>query len=513
MLRWSKKSPTVSSRQAWINKASNPTSSVISFDGIDITAFILAQRRQIKLELNSSESRFPPLIPALIIESSDVDVVLMMMFLRLLFSVMAMALLPTTMAFTTTPPLAFSSLMSFPADTAMHSSMSQMHHLAALLLGPPTQHSSSSTTALLSSSSTAAATATTMARRGNQPTELPDSLDDAASIAANACYELYHTSSTTLRARVDFDTSVGDETYTLLKSSTEFTQKFVLALCMKTIDGVQEYMLECASRLAMARVELKELRQQLLDLDNNNNSNEEEEEGDEFGDFLDEEGTIIDNIDDRKINDDDGVKKTKNDDDAVETMRQQLINKEIILLQTIANGGSTSPSSSWTGPKVRIYFPDEGSAALARRDWSTSQKVPPCVEFGSVSGQQPSSTITAKDVIIIFVCPRASESDDVERILYSTESTRGSELLMSIMINPLLVDMGVTGFGMAGRRLRERLIDGLVPAYYLRTLSWGAITRVWPQLFTVWKEDENIIDGGYTMLQAMDRLPSNPEGE
>jgi hypothetical protein len=134
-----------------------------------------------------------------------------------------------------------------------------------------------------------------------------------------------------------------------------------------------------------------------------------------------------------------------------------------------------------------------------------------------VGGQQPSSTITAKDVIIIFVCPRASESDDVERILYNAESrtaSGGSELLMSIMINPLLVDMGVTGFGMAGRRLRERLIDGLIPAYYLRTLSWGAITCVWPQLFTIWKEDENAIDGsGYSMLQAMDRLPSNPEGE
>lgn len=26
--------------------------------------------------------------------------------------------------------------------------------------------------------------------------------------------------------------------------------------------------------------------------------------------------------------------------------------------------------------------------------------------------------------------------------------------------------------------LRERLIDGLIPAYYLRTLQWGALTRV-----------------------------------
>ena len=68
----------------------------------------------------------------------------------------------------------------------------------------------------------------------------------------------------------------------------------------------------------------------------------------------------------------------------------------------------------------------------------------------------------------------------------------------------------MTGFGMAGRRLRERLIDGLVPAYYLRTLPWGALTRVWPQLFTIWQEDENE-DDGYRMIRAMEQLPSNPE--
>ena len=60
--------------------------------------------------------------------------------------------------------------------------------------------------------------------------------------------------------------------------------------------------------------------------------------------------------------------------------------------------------------------------------------------------------------------------------------------------------------------VKKRLIDGLIPAYYLRTLAWGALTRCYPDLFTVWMEDENE-EGGYRMIQAMDRLPSNPEGE
>lgn len=118
----------------------------------------------------------------------------------------------------------------------------------------------------------------------------------------------------------------------------------------------------------------------------------------------------------------------------------------------------------------------------------------------------------SNDSIVMFFCPRASEAEFVEDILYKTEESRGSDLMLTIMVNPLLVDMGVTGFGMAGRRLRERLIDGLIPAYYLRTLPWGALTRVWPQLFTVWQEEESA-EGGYRMIKAMDRLPSNPEVE
>ena len=78
--------------------------------------------------------------------------------------------------------------------------------------------------------------------------------------------------------------------------------------------------------------------------------------------------------------------------------------------------------------------------------------------------------------------------------------------------NPILVDMGVTGFGMAGRMLRERLIDPLPYAYYLRTLQWGALTRVWPRQFSVWQEDESE-DAGYRLIRTLPTLPSNPEVE
>lgn len=270
------------------------------------------------------------------------------------------------------------------------------------------------------------------------------------------------------RCRVDFDTSVGDETYTALKSSTEFMQQFIMSLSLACIPGVMERRQEDVMRMVEAKAELRELKQM-------------QERRDETKDVEDD--------------------SEENEDTAANTAE-----REDELLQIIANNGAAS--TPWTGANIRIYFPDAGSAALAKRDWQN--EVPACVQFSSCGGVQTADV--SNDSIIVFFCPRASEAEYVEEILYKTEGERGDNLMMTIMVNPLLVDMGVTGFGMAGRRLRERLIDNLIPAYYLRTLAWGALTRVWPQLFTVWLEDENE-EGGYRMIKAMDRLPSNPEVE
>ena len=246
-------------------------------------------------------------------------------------------------------------------------------------------------------------------------------------------------------------------------------------------------------KLVEAKAELREVRDKMEELGINTDDGVD-------GDFV-FDGELVSSGTNEK-NEEQSTKSGTSSEEG-----NKLAMKETELLKLIANEG-IDPNFEWKGQTLRIYFPDEGSAALARRDWST--QVPPCVQFSSCGGVQVADV--SKDVIIIFFCPRASEAEYVEEILYKLEEVRGDELQMSIMVNPLLVDMGVTGFGMAGRRLRERLIDGLIPAYYLRTLPWGALTRVWPQLFTVWQEDENA-DGGYRMIKAMDRLPSNPEVE
>lgn len=282
-------------------------------------------------------------------------------------------------------------------------------------------------------------------------TELPDSLQDAAIRAAEASAAFLVSSGPLARCRVDFDTTVGDETYTLLKSSTEFMQSFVSALCYAAIPGVQQLRQEQMMRVATARAELKAL--------------EKAEEVDE-------------------------------------AEKETLVN--------IINLDGREENYKWTGPWARVYFPDEGNAALARRDWMGEQaKVPPCVVFSSCGGVQ--SQDVSNDALVFFFCPKASESDSVEAILLKTEQT-AANLKLTVFVNPNLVDMGVTGFGLAGRMLRERLIDPLQHTYYLRTLSWGALTRKWPQPYSVWQEDEDV-EGGYRLIKTLDRLPSNPEVE
>lgn len=245
-------------------------------------------------------------------------------------------------------------------------------------------------------------------------------------------------------------------------------QKFTTALCYAMIPGLQEMRMNELMAVSQAKANLREL----------------------------------------------GEPNDTTDNEEIQRQRQEYI--DIIRSDGRVGGSSSSStkdsSSYYNGPVARIYFPDEGSAALARRDWAGNNNlVPPCVQFSSCGGVQVQNV--TNDMLVLFFCPKASESDSVEKVLMMTEQT-APNLKLTVFVNPKLVDMGVTGFGMSGRLLRERLIDPLVYTYYLRTLPWGALTRVWPRSFSVWQEDETATDdGGYRLIASMDRLPSNPEVE
>ncbi len=259
-------------------------------------------------------------------------------------------------------------------------------------------------------------------------------------------------------------------------------QKFVTAVCYELVPGMKEMKENEIMALVTAKAELAQLS-------SSDSSDSADDENDE----------------------------EESNDETAHTRKQEL-------MQIIQCGGRTPTLDEkgnflpfkYEGPKVRVYFPDEGSAALARRDWNPTSPnaeealVPPCVEFSSCGGVQLQDT--SQDTVIFFFCPKASEAEFVEEALLQSEEKLADQLKLTIFVNPLLVDMGVTGFGLAGRMLRERLIDNLMPTYYLRTLAWGALTRIYPLQFTVWQEDADS-DDGYRMIKSMERLPSNPEVE
>ena len=155
-----------------------------------------------------------------------------------------------------------------------------------------------------------------------------------------------------------------------------------------------------------------------------------------------------------------------------------------------------------------LFFPDAGAAALAKKDWKLDDLdealVPPNVRLAGF----PRDKLEKGDAAVFALCPRAPERDACEALVLDC----GEKNLPIALLNPELVDMGTTGYGMAGRMFKERLLDKLAPCYYLRTLDWGALARTYPQRYTVWQEDSTVPDG-YRFLRNFDRQPNSEELE
>lgn len=145
--------------------------------------------------------------------------------------------------------------------------------------------------------------------------------------------------------------------------------------------------------------------------------------------------------------------------------------------------------------RVRVLLPDSGAAALAKRDWPELDESK--VTLGSIEdgGAQEG------DDAVVIVVPRASETEALSRV---AENTGDVPLLV---LNPDLVDMGVTGLSLNARRLRERLIDSFDTVYYLRVFEWGVMLREFPGSWGVWVDDPGS-EIGFRMVSEFDSRPS-----
>ncbi len=144
--------------------------------------------------------------------------------------------------------------------------------------------------------------------------------------------------------------------------------------------------------------------------------------------------------------------------------------------------------------QFKVFFPDAGAAALARRDWDN----PDFIIRGLGELVTP---IEPDDDIYLVVNPSSIEVATVESMC--NEATDQPVVLL----NPQLEDVAIVGIGYAARQLRERFLSQIETCYYLRPIEGGSIYRAYPGPWQIWREtspDE---------YELVSDVPSRPSGE
>lgn len=146
------------------------------------------------------------------------------------------------------------------------------------------------------------------------------------------------------------------------------------------------------------------------------------------------------------------------------------------------------------GLQFKVYFPDAGAAALAKRDWGNPDFS--IRGLGELKGQ-----IEADDEAFLVIEPSAVEVEAVEKLV---EVAMGRPV---VLLNPKLEDVATIGIGYAGRQLRDRFLSTLEACYYLRPMADAALVRCYPEPWQVWRE---LAAGDYELLAE---TPTRPQGE
>ncbi|MCU0569551.1 MAG: DUF1995 family protein [Oculatellaceae cyanobacterium Prado106] len=151
------------------------------------------------------------------------------------------------------------------------------------------------------------------------------------------------------------------------------------------------------------------------------------------------------------------------------------------------------PEFEGMGDKLRVYFPDPGAAALARRDWGEKP-------YAIRGISDMNSEIQPGEELVLFVEPSSVEVEQVEQLCQVAEARP------VVLLNPRMEDIATIGIGYAGRQLRERFLNLFESCYYLKPLEGAAILRAYPGPWQVWRETEE----GYDLIAE---LPNRPVGE
>ena len=149
------------------------------------------------------------------------------------------------------------------------------------------------------------------------------------------------------------------------------------------------------------------------------------------------------------------------------------------------------------GSQLKVFFPDAGAAALARRDWGDIPVKILDIGAGRMPVQQQ---VQPEDGAFLFIAPSAVEVAQVEKLCEAAGDRP------CVMFNPRLEDVYTIGIGYAGRQLRLRFLNTIESCYHIRPLDGGAVFRCYPSSWQVWRETDND-------YQLIAELPKKPAGE
>ncbi|GJQ11813.1 hypothetical protein GpartN1_g3604.t1 [Galdieria partita] len=154
-----------------------------------------------------------------------------------------------------------------------------------------------------------------------------------------------------------------------------------------------------------------------------------------------------------------------------------------------------------------LLFPDEGSAAFARKDWNISD----CAFFSFASYFRQNRS----QGWLIMICPSAVDVEVMEQIIDRESPFLSKDARPTILINPNLVDMGATGLGFNARQLRQRLLGTFESVYFFRVYTWGVLVRQYPFNWSIWFDTENTEENSsseeasYRLLGTFGNKPSD----
>ncbi len=133
------------------------------------------------------------------------------------------------------------------------------------------------------------------------------------------------------------------------------------------------------------------------------------------------------------------------------------------------------------GMLPKVFFPDTGAAALARRDWGD---IP--FKIADLGSRRLSieSSIEPDDEWFLLVEPSAVEVAQVEKLCQSA----GDRPV--VLLIPRLEDVATLGIGYAGRQLRERFLNTIESCYYIRPIEGASVFRCYPSPWQVWQDTE-----------------------